>query len=48
VSKKTSLTMIMPTSDKDWCADVTNYPGAVLVFFGRRLVRSLQATEGCG
>ena len=33
VSEKTSLTKIMPTSDKDWCADVTNYPGAVLVFF---------------
>ncbi len=33
MSVKTSLTKIMPTSDKDWCADVTNYPGAVLVFF---------------
>ena len=33
VSERTSLTMIMPTSDKDWCDDVTNYPGAVLVFF---------------
>ena len=33
MSEKTSLTMIMPTSDKDWCDDVTNYPGAVLVFF---------------
>jgi len=28
MSVKTALTKIMATSDKDWCADITNYPGA--------------------